>query len=175
MRRINAHEIALAGIATAMATIFLAVGNFTAILLFTGYMVASIALSLPLSKKSYLGYVLAYAATVILTLLLIGTVGYIVDLLPFILFFGLHPLLNELQLRFHINKWLAVIIKAIWFDGAMLLFWWLIVQTTGVSWLDAYAVPMILVGGTLFFFVYDNLFFRIRQQVFALVKRISKK
>ena len=87
MKRITAHEIALAGVSSAIATIFLAVGNFTTVLLFTGYMVASIALSLPLSKKSYLGYALAYVATVLLTLLLIGTAGYIVDLLPFILVF----------------------------------------------------------------------------------------
>ena len=174
MKRITAHEIALAGVSSAIATIFLAVGNFTTVLLFTGYMVASIALSLPLSKKSYLGYALAYVATVLLTLLLIGTAGYIVDLLPFILFFGLHPLLNELQIQFRIHRWVAWVVKVVWFDGAMLLFWWMIVQTTGVSWLDQYALPILLVGGTAFFFFYDRLFFRARQQVFALVKRITK-
>ena len=88
MKRITAHEVALAGISTAIATISLAVGNITAVLLFTGYLVASIALSLPLAKSSYVGYALAYAATVLLTLLIIGTGGYFIDLLPFILFFG---------------------------------------------------------------------------------------
>ena len=175
MKRISAHEVALAGISTAIATLFLAVGNLTAILLFTGYMVASIALSLPLVKGSYTGYALAYVATVLLTLIIIGTGGYFIDLLPFILFFGLHPLVNELQIKFQINKWLASIVKAVWFDGAILLFWWLIVQTTGVTWLDAYAVPIILVGGTIVFFAYDRTLFRAREYVFALVKRISKK
>lgn len=174
MKKINAHEVALAGISTAIATVFLAVGNFTSILLFIGYLVASIALSLPLAKGSYRGYVLAYVSTVLLTLLLIGSAGYIVDLTPFIVFFGLHPLLNELHLRFRIPNLVAFLVKAAWFDGAMWLFWWLIVQTTGVSWIDAYALPIILVGGTLFFWVYDQTFFRIRGQVFALVKRITK-
>ena len=175
MKRITAHEVALAGISTAIATISLAVGNITAVLLFTGYLVASIALSLPLAKGSYTGYVLAYVATVLLTLLIIGTGGYFIDLLPFILFFGLHPLLNELQVKYRIHRWLALIVKTVWFDGAMLLFWWLIVQTTGVTWLDAYALPIILIGGSMLFFFYDRTFFRLRFVVYALVKRISKK
>jgi hypothetical protein len=104
VKRITAHEVALAGVATAIATIFLAVGNFTSILLFIGYLVASFALYLPLAKGSYRGYAMAYVSTVLLTLLLIGTAGYIVDLLPFIVFFGLHPLLNELELRFSVPK-----------------------------------------------------------------------
>ena len=175
MKKINAHEIALAGISTAIATVFLAVGNITSVLLFIGYLVGSVALSLPLAKGSYRGYAMAYVATVLLTLLIIGSAGYLVDLTPFIVFFGLHPLVNELQLRFRIPTTAAFVVKAAWFDGAMWLFWWLIVQTTGVSWIDAYALPIILVGGTIFFWVYDRTFFQIRQQVFALVKRIYKK
>ena len=175
MKRISAHEVALAGVSTAIATLFLAIGNITTVLLFTGYLVASIALSLPLAKGSYRGYVLAYVSTVLLTLVIIGTGGYFIDLLPFVLFFGLHPLLNELQVKLRINRWLALLVKTVWFDGAMLLFWWLIVQTTGVTWLDAYALPIILIGGTAMFFFYDRSFFRIRFVVYMLVKRISKK
>lgn len=175
MKRITAHEVALAGISTAIATISLAVGNITAVLLFTGYLVASVALSLPLAKGSYIGYALAYVATVLLTLLIIGTGGYFIDLLPFVLFFGLHPLLNELQVKYRVHRWLALAVKTIWFDGAMLLFWWLIVQTTGVTWLDAYALPIILIGGSAMFFFYDRTFFRLRFVVYALVRRISKK
>ena len=175
MKKINAHEIALAGISTAIATLFLAVGNITSVLLFIGYLVGSISLSLPLAKGSYRGYAMAYASTVLLTVLIIGSAGYFVDLTPFIVFFGLHPLVNELQLRYRLPTMAAFLVKAAWFDGAMWLFWWLIVQTTGVSWIDAYALPIILVGGTLFFWAYDNLFFRMRAQVFALGKRIYKK
>lgn len=175
MRKITAHEVALAGVATAIATLFLAVGNITSILLFVGYMVASIALSLPLAKGSYIGYAMAYVATLLLTVLIIGTAGYFIDLLPFILFFGLHPLLNDLQERLQIKKWLAFLVKCVWFDGAMLLFWWLVVQTTGVSWLDAYAVPIVLVGSTLYFALYDYAFYRLKKQIFALLSRILKK
>ncbi len=175
MRRITAREVALAGVSTAIATLFLAVGNFTSILLFVGYMVASVALSLPLAKGSYIGYAMAYVATVLLTVLIIGTAGYLLDLLPFILFFGLHPFLNVLQEKLQVKRWLAFLIKCVWFDGAMWLFWWLVVQTTGVSWLDAYALPIVLVGSTIYFVLYDYAFYRLNKQVFALVSRIVKK
>ena len=165
----------MAGVATAIATLFLAVGNFTSVLLFVGYMVASIALSLPLAKGSYIGYAMAYVATLLLTVLIIGTAGYFIDLLPFILFFGLHPLLNDLQEKLQIKKWLAFLVKCVWFDGAMLLFWWLVVQTTGVSWLDAYAVPIVLVVSTLYFVLYDYAFYRLNKQIFSLLSRILKK
>ena len=165
----------MAGVSTAIATLFLAVGNITSILLFVGYMVASIALSLPLAKKSYRGYAMAYAATILLTVLIIGTAGYLLDLLPFILFFGLHPLLNDLQEKLPIKKWLAFLVKCVWFDGAMLLFWWLVVQTTGINWLDAYALPIVLGGSTLYFVMYDYAFHRLNKQIFALVSRIVKK
>ena len=165
----------MAGVSTAIATLFLAVGNITSILLFVGYMVASIALSLPLAKKSYIGYAMAYVATILLTVLIIGTAGYLLDLLPFILFFGLHPLLNDLQEKLPIKKWLAFLVKCVWFDGAMLLFWWLVVQTTGINWLDAYALPIVLGGSTLYFVMYDYAFHRLNKQIFALVSRIVKK
>ena len=165
----------MAGVSTAIATLFLAVGNITSILLFVGYMVASIALSLPLAKKSYIGYAMAYAATILLTVLIIGTAGYLLDLLPFILFFGLHPLLNDLQEKLQVKKWLAFLVKCVWFDGAMLLFWWLVVQTTGINWLDAYALPIVLGGSTLYFVMYDYAFHRLNKQIFALVSRIVKK
>ncbi len=118
---------------------------------------------------------MAYVATLLLTVLMIGTAGYFIDLLPFILFFGLHPLLNDLQEKLKVKKWLAFLVKCVWFDGAMLLFWWLVVQTTGVNWLDAYALPIVLVGSTLYFVMYDYAFYRLNKQVFALVARILKK
>ena len=70
---------------------------------------------IPLSKGFYVGDALAYAGTCILTVLL-GAIGQAWLLVPFIMFFGLHPLLNALQLRFNVNRWIACAVKALWFD-----------------------------------------------------------
>lgn len=174
MKKFSAYEIALSALSSAIATIFLTIGVYSQVLLFTGYLFACVALMLPLSKQSFAGYTLAYIATCILTLIF-GSFRFW-ELLPFIMFFGLHPLVNELQLRTKINRWLAFLIKALWFDATMYLVWKLVFAiTTSIPIIDAYILPIILVVGTLFFLLYDYLAYKWRDLVNALVKRIGKK
>lgn len=174
MRKISSHEIALSALACAIATIFLTIGVYSEILLFTGYLLASVALMLPLAKQSIRGYLLAYIATCLLSLLF--NIGRFFDLLPFIAFFGLHPLINELQLKIKINKWIACGIKALWFDGAMYLVWrFIFSMTTSISFVDKYFIPILLVVGTLFFVFYDYVSYKARAVVNTTVSRIIKK
>ena len=174
MRKITSYEIALSALSCALATVFLTVGVYTDVLLLTAYLLASIALMLPLSKRSWWGYVLAYLATCILTT--IFTSWKFWDVLPFIAFFGLHPLANELQIKHKINKWLAFGIKAVWFDGAAYLIWRFIFEmTTNIHFLDKYMLWIILVAGTAFFLLYDYVAFKWRGIINRLVQRISKK
>ena len=174
MRKISSHEIALSALACAIATIFLTIGVYSEILLFTGYLLASVALMLPLAKQSVRGYLLAYIATCLLSLLF--NIGRFFDLLPFIAFFGLHPLINELQLKIKINKWIACGIKALWFDGAMYLVWrFIFSMTTSISFVDKYFIPILLVVGTLFFVFYDYVSYKARAVVNTTVSRIIKK
>ena len=129
---------------------------------------------LPLAKRSILGYLLAYGAACILAL--IFNAGRFWDLLPFIAFFGLHPLVNELQLKTRINRWVACAIKAAWFDSTMYIIWrWVFQMTTTISLVDKYILPIILVVGTIFFVAYDYAMYKWRFAVNRLVNRISKK
>ena len=174
MKKITANEIALSGVACALATVLLAVGVYSGVLLFTAYLLGSVALMLPLAKKSFRGYFLAYAATCILSL--VFDVSRIFDVLPFIVFFGLHPIVNELQLKTKINRWVAFAVKAAWFDGTMYLIWRFIFEmTTQIAFVDQYVIPILLIVGTAIFFVYDYASFRCRMLVNSLVARISKK
>lgn len=174
MKRLSAYEIALSALSCAMATVLLTVGMYSEILLFTGYLFGCIALMMPLVKKSYWGYALAYVGVCVLSF--IFNPARIFDLLPFILFFGLHPLANEMQLKIKINRWLACGIKALWFDLTMLFVWKFVFgATTSIPLVDQYIVPFVLIFGTLFFVFYDYLMYRWRAIVFVLVKRISKK
>ena len=174
MRKISAYEIALSSLACAIATVFLTIGVYSEILLFTGYLFACIALMLPLAKQSFLGYFLAYIATCILTL--IFNAARFFDILPFIMFFGLHPLVNEAQLRIKINRWVACAIKAAWFDVTMYLIWRFVFgMTTNVTFLDEYILWILLIGGSAFFVFYDYCMYKWRFAVNMLVRRISKK
>lgn len=174
MKKLSAHEIALSALACAASTLLLTLGIYSPIFLFSGYLFGCIALMLPLSKKSYVGFALAYLGTCILSG--IFAASRLLDLLPFIMFFGLHPLVNELQLKTKINKWLACGIKALWFDGTMYIIWKFIFETTtSVAIIDSYILPIIIIFGSLFFVVYDYLMYKWRAIVNVWMARISKR
>lgn len=173
MKKIPAYEIALSALACALATTLMTVGVYSSIFLFTGYLFAGVALMLPLAKKSYVGYLLAYVATCIFSLIFCS--AFFFDVLPFIMFFGLHPLVNELQLKTKINTWVACVIKAAWFDGTMYLIWRFVFDmTTTITFVDQFILPIILIGGTLFFVGYDYVMFKSRTLVNRLVERITR-
>ena len=174
MKKISVYEIALSALACAIATIFLTIGVYSELLLATGYLMAGIALMLPLAKKCYKGYVLAYLGTCILSL--IFNAARFFDLLPFMMFFGLHPLVNELQLKSKVNRWLACGLKALWFDVTMYILWEFVFGAVAtVPIIDEYIIPIILVGGTLFFIAYDYCMYKWRFAINTLVKRITRK
>ncbi|MBQ7368737.1 MAG: hypothetical protein IJW60_03395 [Clostridia bacterium] len=174
MKKITSYEIALSALACAISTVFLTIGVYSEILLFTGYLLSSVALMLPLAKESYRGYILAYIATCLLAF--IFNVSRFWDLLPFVMFFGLHPLVNEFQLKIKINRWLACAFKALWFDLTMYLIWrFVFAMTTTIPFVDTYILPIIVIVGSAFFVVYDYLTYTWRAAVNRLVQRLNKK
>lgn len=175
-------ELALSGICCAVASGALALGLLSGYLVATGYLVAIFALMVPLSKQFFKGGFLAYIGTVILAVALGASIRFW-SLVPFAMFFGLHPLANMLQLRFNINKWLAYAVKAIWFDCTLIAGYFLVYQISGASlppqieeiiagW-RLYVI--IFTAGTAVFFVYDYLIFKCQIMVNKLVHRIIKK
>ena len=178
----RSFEIALSAISCAVAVVFLLLGFWSGVLLATGYLLGIIALMLPLSKQFYLGGFLAYLGTVILAIVM-GAAWQFWRLVPFIMFFGLHPLINSFQLRLNINKWLALFIKAVWFDLTLWASYYLIfggilggeyADSSFYEFLNNYILLFIFVGGTLIFWPYDYLIFKCQIGVNKLVYRIKK-
>ena len=92
------------------------------------------------------------------------------------MFFGLHPLINELQLKSKINKWVACALKALWFDITMYLVWFFLFDAALDIPIDPkYIIPLIFVLGSAFFVFYDYAMYKWRYAVNMLVKRIKKK
>ena len=174
MKKLSSYEIALSALACALAVLFQVVGAYSEILLFTGYLLSAVSLMLPLSRKSYKGYALAYIGASALSLIFASARFW--DIFPFIVFFGLHPLVNELQLRSKINTWVACFLKAMWFDITMLVvcnFWFEV--TTVNPLLIKYLIPIIFVAGTAFFVFYDYTMYRARMIVNSLADRFLRK
>lgn len=179
-RNSKSFEIALSAISCSLAVLFLWLGTVTSWLLATGYLMAEICLMLPLAKNFYAGDALAYLGTCVLTILL-GAIGQVWWLVPFIMFFGLHPLVNALQLRFKINKCLALIVKTVWFDFTLWVMYILVFNClAGAPDNQIYAVIkdyfllFIFLGGSAIFFIYDYIIFKVQVWINAFVYRIKK-
>lgn len=174
MKKLSSYEIALSALACALAVFFEVIGAYSEILLFTGYLLSAVALMLPLARKCYKGYVLAYVGASALSLIFASARFW--DVVPFIAFFGLHPLVNELQLRSKINTWVACFLKAIWFDITMCVVWSFWLDATTVNpLLIKYLIPIIFVAGTAFFVFYDYTMYRARMIVNSLADRFLRK
>lgn len=179
----GAFEIALSGISCALATGGLALGIISGYLVVTGYMIGVLALMVPLSKQFYLGDFLAFLGTCILAVVM-GAAAQFWDLVPFVMFFGLHPLVNSLQVKFKINKWLAYAVKAVWFDLMLVasyfivfggnLFGTLLPQAFYDFLNGGYIYLFIFTLGTLFFLVYDYVIFKLQVAVNMAVRMIRK-
>ena len=181
-KRPDSFQIAISGISCAAAVIFLSLGIISRFFVATGYMFGIVALMAPLAKNFYLGDFLAYIGTCILTFIFGAAAGFW-DLVPFIMFFGLHPLINALQKKFKINKWLALIVKAIWFDGTVIVAYYLVFGgILGGSLLpeefyrvvNDYIYLFIFTLGTAFFVLYDYLIFKCQIAVNIIVGKIKK-
>lgn len=178
----KSFEITLSAISCAIAVAFLCLGIVSGLMTGLGYLIGILALMLPLSKQFYLGGFLAYLGTLILTIIL-GAAAQFWKLVPFAMFFGLHPLVNALQIRYNVNRWLAYAVKAVWFIGTLFAGYYLVfggalfgqvLPEQFYEFLNAYIYVIIPVAGAAIFFVYDYLIFRCQIMVNALVYRIRK-
>lgn len=180
----GSFEVALSAISCAVAVAGLSLGVISGVgaLTSAGYLIGILALMVPLSKQFYFGDFLAYVGTCILTLIL-GAVIRFWDLVPFIMFFGLHPLANSLQLRFKINRWVAYVVKAVWFDCTLLAGYFLIfggamggtlLPEEVYELINRYIYVFVFTLGSAFFLIYDYLIFKCQILVNQLVYRIKK-
>lgn len=177
----KSFEIALSAIACAVAAVSLTVGSYVDVLLATGYILAVFALMVPLSKEFVWGAALAFLGAVLLSFMFCGF--SVIKLLPFLAFFGLHPIANFLQKKFVKNKWLYLpvfLVKALWFDAAMLLCWFVLLPVMGGSehswypYAEQYLYLIVFLGGTLFFAAYDFMMFLCQKSVNKIVFRIRR-
>lgn len=180
-RQSKSYEIALSAIACAIAAMALTLGSYFNVVFAAGYLFGVFALMLPLAKDMPRGAALAHVAASLLACLF--NLGGALKLVPFVMFFGLHPVVNYLQKKYVRQKWLHAVlylIKALWFDGTLLFFWFLTAPLFGVSelWfydtLNTYLYYFVFIGGTLAFAAYDFLIFLCQKSMNAIVYRLRR-
>ena len=164
--------VALSSVTTAFCTLLLVFGAYIEVLDLSCLFLASLVIMIPLSKGYKLGAFLSYLASVLLGFILTGARFQI--LIPFAMFFGLHPIANYLQKQFNINKILALIIKAVWFIATLFVTYYFtkmfLVQN---AMLEKYINYIIIIAGALFFIVYDILMDGFQRSITRIISRLK--
>lgn len=178
----KSFEIALSAIACAFAAVCLTAGCYVDFLLGAGYILAVFAIMIPLSKDFWWGALLAALGAVLLSFMFCGF--SILYLLPFLMFFGLHPVINYFQKKYVKKFWLhsiVFVLKAVWFDLVMWFAWQFILvelfgldQATWYDFVTRYFFVVLFVGGTAVFAAYDYMIFLCQRTAYLLVKRIRR-
>lgn len=171
----KSFEIALSAIACAFAAGFLMLGTLNPYLLATGYLVATFALMIPLSKDFLWGASLCYLAAGLLALPL-----GLWKIVPYAVFFGLHPIVNYLQRKYVKNfplQILCLCVKIVWFDFSLWLSFTVLTSMAGMVFpaaVSQYLNEIVLLGGTVFFVVYDILIFYCQRSADLIIRRIRR-
>ena len=171
----------MSAIACAFAAMALTMGTYVDVLLAAGYLLAVFALMVPLSKEFVWGAALAFLGASLLAFLF--NIGGILKLVPFMIFFGLHPTVNFLQKKY-VRKLplhlLFFVIKALWFDGVLLFLWFMLGPLLGLEEFTFYTLQqrklyyIVFFGGTVLFALYDYMMFLCQRSVNAVVRRIGR-
>lgn len=168
----ESKAIALSALAAALAVVLLVAGAYFETLDLSCLFLASICMMLPLYKEYYLGAFLSYVAATLLSLLL--TAGRFQIIIPFAMFFGLHALVNELQVKFKINKILALFIKEVWFLATLLVVYFCTQMFVSENeTLQKYIFYILLGGGFIFFPLYDYIIFKFKASLCILLKKLK--
>ena len=107
-------KVAISGITAAIVTVFLAGATYSPIGKISFYVLAGIALLLPLTSGSLWACVMAYVAGGAL-----GLIFSVAGVLPFVLIFGLQAVLFGVCLRFKIKPVVYLPVKAAIFVGGL--------------------------------------------------------
>ena len=168
----NAKVIALSAVSAAVALLLLIAGAFFEILDLSCLFFASLAIMLPLTKDSRAGAFLAYLASAILGFVLTGMRLQII--IPYVLFFGLHPIVNDFLQKKNVNRVLGTVLKTVWFVGVLFIVYYFtsffVVENEIVK---QYIVPILIVGGALFFLLYDLAMIRMQKSLNIIISRLK--
>ncbi len=168
----NGKLIALSALTATFSIVFLVFGAYFSTFDLSCLFMASVAIMFPLSKDSVKGAFLAYLATVLLSLILVGGKFYVSIL--YAVFFGVYPIVNYFQLKK--NKFFSIltIVKGVWFILTLVLMVYLFklfIVTNPI--IDKYLPLIVVIGGGVFFIFFDYVMLRFQKTTKILINRLK--
>ncbi len=168
----NGKLIALSAVSTALGVVFLIIGAYFQTLDLSCLFMASLTVMLPLSKNSVKGAFLTYGATSILAF--IFAVNRFHLSLLYLLFFGLHPIINYFHLKYGKKAWFLYLVKGALFLTACYLMVYAFTMFIVTNEIINQILPVfVFVVGTLFFIAYDLVMIRFQNKSSAIIKRLG--
>lgn len=170
----SAKIIALSGLSTALAIIFIIVGTYIRTFDLSALFMSSLCVMLPLSKKQIKGAFLTVGATFILSLILSFVTGYFAVSVSYLLFFGFHPIINYYENIYKKGKILFILLKLVLFLTTLFLMYYILsVFVVEIEFLLNYMPFIIIIGGTMIFFIYDYIMKRFQTLTNLVIKRLK--
>lgn len=168
----NGKLIALSAISTALGVVFLIIGAYFQTLDLSCLFMASLTVMLPLSKNSVKGAFLTYGATAILALLF--AINRFHLSLLYLLFFGVHPIINYFHMKGVKKRWYLFIVKGVLFLVACYLMFYAFSMFIVENEFIVSVLPVIIaVLGVLFYIVYDFIMLRFQKMTASIIKRLG--
>ena len=164
--------ITISAIASALGIVFLVLGTFISVIDISCVFMSSIIIMLPLYKKSLTGAFLSFISTAILSIFLTGFRFQVI--IPYAIFFGLHPIVNDFVTLKKINKWLALVVKTLWFVASLFIIYKFTNMFVGLNQKIIDVIYWVIpIGGILFFIPYDFFMIYVRKKCEILFSNLG--
>lgn len=168
----NSKVIALSALSASFGLILLVFGSYFSTFDLSCLFMSSICIMFPLSKNSPKGAILSFIAVFILSLIFCAGKFYMP--LLYGAFFGLHPIVNYYQVKINKKIVLFNIVKLVWFLLMLYLMYYLFTLfTVEIEFLVKFMPLIILVAGTICYFVYDYLMLRFQKMTNILIQKFK--
>ncbi len=164
--------IALSAVSTALGVVFLVIGAYFQTFDLSALFMSAIAMMLPLSKNSIKGAIFTYFATALLSFCFALSRFYLP--LLYVVFFGIHPIINYIQLNSKKNLWFLYIVKGIWFIGVTFLMYYAFTMfIVEVEFIQRFIPIILVIAGAITYIAYDFIMIRFQKMSFNLIKRLG--
>ena len=169
------YRVALAGISAAVALLMVWLGVVVRFSTIAFFIAASVALMVPLSQKYYLSSVLAYVVSAGLSF---AVAGDVFSVMGYVVYFGPMAIISGIMLNHSdkINRWVQLIIKIVYINGALALLYFVchnIVLDSSI--VDKVQYWMIALFGTIILVALDYALQFIYKRIAILVGKALRK
>ncbi len=164
--------VAISAICTAFTVLVLFIGTIYPPLDLTSILIASLIVMVPLSKGSALSAVLTVISSTVLALLFCAFRMQVI--LPYALFFGLHPILNYVIKQRGYKKRYWFVVKDIWFVLTVVLMQRFVeIFSIEIEFIQRFLYAFLVTASAIGFLAYDYMIIKFQQHIDLLIKRLK--